>query len=143
MRDAPIEGDSVNSPKAAGARPSRLGGGACWGLRGAEAILKLRSLRASGALDAYWTFHDNADHVRNHLDLYAAAPPPTIMPLKLVGRARLTRVPWPFSCRQREPHPFHFAANVIGRTSAATIWNCARVLKPRSGAYDTVRGTSA
>jgi len=66
--------------------------GACWGLRGAEAVLKLRSLRASGDLDAYWTFRENAEHVRNHLDLYASAPPPTVMPLKLVGRGHLALV---------------------------------------------------
>lgn len=66
--------------------------GACWGLRGAEAILKLRSLRASGDLDAYWAFHENVEHVRNHLDLYAAAPPPTVMPLNVVGRAHLKLV---------------------------------------------------
>jgi hypothetical protein len=66
--------------------------GACWGLRGAEVVLKLRSLRASGDLDAYWAFHENAEHVRNHLDLYAAAPPPTVMPLKGVGRAHLSLV---------------------------------------------------
>jgi hypothetical protein len=67
-------------------------GSLCWGLRGAEAVLKLRSLRASGDLDAYWTFHEHAEHVRNHLDLYAAAPPPTVLPLKLVGRAHLSLV---------------------------------------------------
>ena len=66
--------------------------GACWGLRGAEAVLKLRSFRASGDLDAYWAFHENAEHVRNHLDIYANAPPPTVMPLKLVGRAHLSLV---------------------------------------------------
>lgn len=66
--------------------------GACWGLRGAEAILKLRSLRASGDFDAYWTFHENAEHRRNHLDLYAAAPPPTVLPLKVVSRPHLRLV---------------------------------------------------
>jgi hypothetical protein len=66
--------------------------GACWGLHGAEAVLKLRSLRASGDLDAYWAFHESAEHVRNHLDLYAVAPPPTVLPLKLVGRAHLRLV---------------------------------------------------
>lgn len=35
------------------------------GLRGAEAVLKLRSLRASADLDAYWAFHENVEHVRN------------------------------------------------------------------------------
>ena len=66
--------------------------GACWGLHGAEAVLKLRSLRASGDLNAYWTFHESAEHVRNHLDLYAAAPPATILPLKVAGRAHLRLV---------------------------------------------------
>lgn len=66
--------------------------GACWGLSGAEAVLKLRSLRASGDLDAYWAFHENAEHVRNHLDLYAATPPSTILPLKVLGRAHLSVV---------------------------------------------------
>jgi hypothetical protein len=66
--------------------------GARWGLRGAEAVLKLRSLRASGDFDAYWTFHESAEHVRNHLALYAAAPPPTVLPLKVAGRAHLRLV---------------------------------------------------
>ena len=43
--------------------------GACWGLEGAEAVLKLRSLRSSGDLDVYWTFHERAELRRNHLDL--------------------------------------------------------------------------
>jgi hypothetical protein len=66
--------------------------GACWGLHGAEAVLKLRSLRASGDFDAYWAFHESAEYLRNHLDLYAAAPPPTILPLKLAGRPHLRLV---------------------------------------------------
>lgn len=66
--------------------------GASWGLRGAEAVLKLRSLRASGDLDAYWTFHENAELRRNHLDLYAAAAPPTVSALKVVGRPHLRLV---------------------------------------------------
>jgi len=49
--------------------------GARWGLRGAEAVLKLRSLCASRDLDVSWAFHENAEHVRNHLDLDAAGPP--------------------------------------------------------------------
>jgi hypothetical protein len=66
--------------------------GACWGLRGAEAVLKLRSFRASGDLDAYCAFRENAEYVPNHLDLFAAAPPSTVMPLKVVGRAHLRLV---------------------------------------------------
>ena len=35
--------------------------GARWGLPGAEAVLKLRSLRASGDFDAYWAFHQQRE----------------------------------------------------------------------------------
>ena len=31
--------------------------GARWGLAGAEAILKLRALKANGDFDAYWHYH--------------------------------------------------------------------------------------
>ena len=31
--------------------------GARWGLKGAEALLKLRSLKSSGDFDEYWNFH--------------------------------------------------------------------------------------
>lgn len=63
--------------------------GACWGLETAEAVLKLRSLRASGDFDDYWAFHENAELVRNHLTNYQGAPPPTILPLKPSRRAHL------------------------------------------------------
>jgi hypothetical protein len=39
--------------------------GARWSLEGAEAVLKLRSLRSSGDLDEYWIFHEGAADVRN------------------------------------------------------------------------------
>ncbi len=45
--------------------------GARWGLEGAEAILRLRSLYASGDLDAYWIWHRRAEFQRNHLQNYA------------------------------------------------------------------------
>lgn len=67
--------------------------GACWGLEGAEAVLKLRALRSSGDLAAYWAFHEAAEHRRNHLDLYAGAPPATVRPLKARSRRHLTLVP--------------------------------------------------
>lgn len=41
--------------------------GARWGLPGAEAVLKLRSLRASGDLDQYLEFHAERELERNHL----------------------------------------------------------------------------
>lgn len=66
--------------------------GACWGLEGAEAVLKLRSLRSSGDLDAYWTFHERAELRRNHLDIYQGEPPATTLPLKRSGRRHLNLV---------------------------------------------------
>jgi hypothetical protein len=46
--------------------------GARWGLVRAEAILKLRSLKVSGDLNAYWAFHFRREHERN----YPTAPIP-------------------------------------------------------------------
>ena len=40
--------------------------GARWGLRSAEAVLKLRSLHSSGDTEAYWTFHKAREQERNH-----------------------------------------------------------------------------
>ncbi len=45
--------------------------GARWKLRGAEAVLKLRSLYASGDLEDYWTFHEQQEQQRNHTSRYA------------------------------------------------------------------------
>jgi hypothetical protein len=45
--------------------------GARWSLIGAEAVLRLRALRASGDFDAYWAFHLEREHERNHVRLYA------------------------------------------------------------------------
>ena len=45
--------------------------GARWGLKGAEAVLKLRSLYASGDLEDYWTFHERQEQQRNHISRYA------------------------------------------------------------------------
>ena len=44
--------------------------GARWGLESAEAILKLRSLRSSGDLEAYWEFHKAQELKRNHTSRY-------------------------------------------------------------------------
>lgn len=48
--------------------------GARWSVRGAEAILRLRSLRSSGDFDDYWRFHLEAEHARNHASRYAGRP---------------------------------------------------------------------
>ena len=45
--------------------------GARWSLKGAEAVLKLRSLHASGDWDEYWKYHEAAEYERNHCSHYA------------------------------------------------------------------------
>jgi len=40
--------------------------GARWGVQTAEAILKLRAITANGDFDAYWTWHLQQEHHRNH-----------------------------------------------------------------------------
>jgi hypothetical protein len=56
--------------------------GARWSLKGAEAVLKLRSLVASGDFDEYWQFHLQQEYQRNHTDHYAdGKPPKPISPL--------------------------------------------------------------
>jgi len=48
--------------------------GARWSVSGAEAILRLRSLRSSGDFDDYWRFHLEVEHARNHASRYAGKP---------------------------------------------------------------------
>ena len=60
--------------------------GARWSLQGAEAVLRLRALRASGDFDAYWTFHMAQERRRTHLARYAQGTPPNPIP---PPRARL------------------------------------------------------
>jgi hypothetical protein len=40
--------------------------GARWGVPTAEAVLQLRALHANGDFDAYWTYHLQREHQRNH-----------------------------------------------------------------------------
>ena len=54
--------------------------GARWSLTGAEAVLRLRALRASGDFDAYWQFHLVEDHGRNHASHYENAEVPDPLP---------------------------------------------------------------
>ena len=44
--------------------------GARWGLDGAQAILWLRAIAASGDTSAYWSWHIQQEHQRNHLSRY-------------------------------------------------------------------------
>jgi hypothetical protein len=48
--------------------------GARWGLPGAEAVLKLRSLKSSGDLDSYWDYHKAQEYKRNHVSRYNPLP---------------------------------------------------------------------
>jgi len=77
--------------------------GARWSLTGAEAVLRLRALRASGDFDAYWPFHLEQDKQRNHESHYEAEKPRTRFPRRAVagvvgagaaaeGRRRAARV---------------------------------------------------
>jgi len=68
--------------------------GARWSLRGAEAVLKLRSLLASGDFDEYWEFHLRQEYLRNHASHYADGNvPKPISPLEQKRRgSHLRRV---------------------------------------------------
>jgi hypothetical protein len=60
-------------------------GGARWTLQGAEAVLRLRALRASGDFDAYWQVHLREELRRNHAERYAdACLPNPVRPLRRV-----------------------------------------------------------
>jgi hypothetical protein len=64
--------------------------GARWSLTGAEAVLRLRTLRSSGDFDEYWTFHEAREYERNHRALYAGGiVPPTNASFSTAKRALL------------------------------------------------------
>ena len=48
--------------------------GARWGLKGAEAVLRLRTLRMNGDFEEYWRFHLAEEHRRIHKERYADTP---------------------------------------------------------------------
>jgi hypothetical protein len=54
--------------------------GARWSVEGAEAVLRLRALRASGDFDEYWRFHETRELRRNHLVKYAGEVMPAMQP---------------------------------------------------------------
>ena len=55
--------------------------GARWSLEGAEAVLRLRSLRASGDFDEYWDFHLRQEYKRNHEARYEKGQAPEPQPV--------------------------------------------------------------
>jgi hypothetical protein len=62
--------------------------GARWGVNGAESVLKLRALSASGDFDDYWAFHLRCEHQRNHVALYANATIPNPIPTPRLRRIK-------------------------------------------------------
>jgi hypothetical protein len=68
--------------------------GARWSLEGAEAVLQLRSLRASGDFDEYWEFHLQQEYKRNHESQYenGKVPKPLPAPGSAVKGSRLKLV---------------------------------------------------
>ena len=63
--------------------------GARWSLKGAEAVLRLRALWASGDFEAYWAFHEKQEYLRNHAARYADGQ---IVPMRGSPRPPLKRV---------------------------------------------------
>jgi hypothetical protein len=59
--------------------------GARWGLPGAEGVLRLRALRASGDFEDYWQFHLQQEYRRHHAARYAEEKVPS--PIPPYGRA--------------------------------------------------------
>lgn len=68
--------------------------GARWSLEGAEAVLRLRSLQASGDFDEYWDFHLQQEYKRNHEARYenGQAPEPVPAPGSKPKASRLRLV---------------------------------------------------
>jgi hypothetical protein len=48
--------------------------GARWSLAGAQAMLWLRAIAASGDTEAYWDYHTRQERQRNHLSRYQDSP---------------------------------------------------------------------
>jgi hypothetical protein len=63
--------------------------GARWSLVGADAVLQLRALRASGDFDNYWGFHLAREKERSHASRYASGAIPVPIP---VGKSHLRLV---------------------------------------------------
>ena len=56
--------------------------GARWGLVGAESVLRLRALRASGDFEEYWSFHEAREYERNYVAHYANGEVPAVKKLR-------------------------------------------------------------
>ncbi|WP_443032555.1 hypothetical protein [Streptomyces sp. BA2] len=47
--------------------------GACWGLAGDEAVLRLRTVISNGDFEEYWKYHAQREHLRVHAIRYRAS----------------------------------------------------------------------
>jgi hypothetical protein len=65
--------------------------GCRWGLEGAEAILRLRSLISSGDFDEYWQFHREQELRRNHLERYEGKRLPEMAKPRPGSRLRVVK----------------------------------------------------
>ena len=65
--------------------------GARWSLKGAEAVLRLRSLYISGDWHEYWRFHLKQEYKRNHNALYKNGVP--LMKRLIQARCSITAPP--------------------------------------------------
>lgn len=77
--------------------------GACWRVRGAEAVLRLRALRASGDFDAYWHVHLAPEQARHHATRCADHQLPASLPaleprLRRISRPKYQRRPPVATC---------------------------------------------
>ena len=67
----------------------RMDGAARWSLHGAEAVLRLRTLRCSGDFAEYCSYHVAQEYQRNHVALHADG---NVVPVRSRGRPALRRV---------------------------------------------------
>ena len=58
--------------------------GARWGLKGAEALLKLRAIQTSGDFEDYWKFYETKQYEKNYKILYKN--PDVLQPKKALNR---------------------------------------------------------
>ena len=112
--------------------------GARWRLAGAEAVLKLRALRASGDFDAYWDFHEAREYERNHgrrrdATVVQRAPRTPVPETPPAGQVALLVMPFPSDSDpwrpatekshtiQADPHVHALLAQSSGKVSIRDI----------------------
>ena len=89
--------------------------GARWRLDRAEAVLRLRSILASGDFDEYWQFHEAEEWRRNRISKYAG----DLVPSSQTHDYAISGSSGPR--RTKEPHPQQQGADPLRRRSEAGI----------------------